>query len=68
MRTQVLETVSGPDRVFQGYGGELLAVNQVELGKWLAVVYRELDADGFVITAFLTRRIASLEKRRQVWP
>jgi len=48
--------------------GELLATKEAELGKWLVVVYRELDRDGFVITAFLTRRIASLERRRQLWP
>ena len=34
----------------------------------LVVVYGEQTADGFVITAFLTRRSASLEKRKQVWP
>jgi hypothetical protein len=32
------------------------------------VVYRELGKDGFVITAFSTRRLRSFEKRKQVWP
>jgi hypothetical protein len=27
-----------------------------------------LGEDGFIITAFLTRRIHSLEKREQLWP
>lgn len=68
LRSTVVETVSHPDSVLLGYDGELLAVREVEAGKHLVVVYREEDNDGFIITAFLTRRIRSLEKRRQVWP
>jgi hypothetical protein len=60
--------VSHPDRVLLGGDGELIAVREVELGKHLVVVYREQTDDGFIITAFLTRRIRSLEKRRQLWP
>jgi hypothetical protein len=30
-------------------------------------VYRELERDGFIITAFLTRRIHSLERREVLW-
>jgi hypothetical protein len=51
----------------EGGAEELLAVREVEVGKWLIVVYRELQDDGFIITAFLTRRARSLERRRMVW-
>ena len=68
LRSTVLETVSHPDRVLLGGDGELLAVREIEVGKHLVAVYREQSEDGFIITAFLTRRIKSLEKRRQVWP
>ena len=68
LRTEVVEAVSHPDRVLLGGDGELLAVRELEAGKHLVVVYREQTDDGFIITAFLTRRIRSLEKRRQVWP
>lgn len=68
LRSTVLETVSHPDRVLLGGDGELMAVREVEVGKHLVAVYREQTDDGFIITAFLTRRIRSLEKRRQVWP
>jgi hypothetical protein len=64
----VLETVSDPERVLAGGAGELLAVRLQEPGKWLVVAYRELDDDGFVITAFLTRRFRSLDRRTQLWP
>lgn len=67
-RNIVLETIVQPRRILSGNEGELLAVREVELGKWLVVVYRELRTDGFVITAFLTRRIRSLDRRKQLWP
>ena len=35
----------------------------------MVVVYRETNpSDGFVITAFLTRRLRSLDRRNQIWP
>lgn len=68
LRTEILETVGDPIRIVQGSDGESLAIRELELGKYLVVVYRELAADGFVITAFLTRRLRSLERRKQLWP
>ena len=68
MRSQVLEAVSQPERILAGNLGELMALREVEAGKWMVVVYRELENDGFIITAFLTRRIRSLSKRKQLWP
>jgi hypothetical protein len=65
---QVLETIEAPERVLAGTGGELLATRTQLDGKLLVVVYRELSEDGFVITAFLTRRTSSLNRRKQVWP
>jgi len=67
-RLEVLEAIAEPERIVAGAGGELLAVRRQENGKLLVVVYRELARDGFVITAFLTRRVASLERRKQLWP
>jgi hypothetical protein len=63
-----LETVANPARIYAGGAGELLAAREIDAGKWLVVIYRELGHDGFVITAFLTRRMASLERRKQLWP
>jgi len=67
-RLDVLETIVSPDRVVEGRGGELLAIKEIEPSKFLVVVYRELDGDGFIITGFLTKRRQSLERRRIVWP
>lgn len=68
MRLDVLEAISDPERIVAGNDGEMLAVREVEQGKYMVVVYRELVADGFLITAFLTRRTQSLNRRKQIWP
>ena len=68
MRYEVLETVTQPTQIFAGNRGELLAVRDSEPEKYLVVVYREGDNDGFIITAFLTRRIQALRRRTQLWP
>ncbi len=64
----VLLTVSNPEIVFTGNSGEFLAVREVESKKFLVVPYRELNNDGFIITAFLTRRLHSLQRRKKIWP
>jgi len=68
LRQQVAECIAGPERIYPGNAGELLAIRQIEVGKWLVVVYRELVGDGFVITAFVTRKLGALERRKQLWP
>jgi hypothetical protein len=67
-RRDVLETVGEPERILAGGADELLALKKQTDGKILVAVYREDVADGFVITAFLTRREASLNRRKQLWP
>ena len=65
---EVLETVEEPEAIYEGKMGECIAVREIDNGKYIAVVYRELSkGDGFVITAFLTRRRRQLERRRKIW-
>jgi hypothetical protein len=68
LRLEVLEAVTQPDRIVTGGAGELLALEKQSDGKILVAVYRQGAGDGFFITAFLTRREASLNRRKQVWP
>jgi hypothetical protein len=68
LRLDVLEAVAEPDRIVAGGKGELLALKKQTDGKILVVVYREEAGAGFVITAFLTRREASLNRRQKIWP
>jgi hypothetical protein len=67
-RREVLEAVAEPDVILAGGAGELLAARKQADGKILVVVYREGVADGFMIMAFLTRRMASLNRRKKLWP
>lgn len=68
LRLEVLETVAEPDTILEGKHGEKLAVRSLETGRWLVVVYREWETDGFVITAFITTRPGFMERRKRVWP
>lgn len=68
LQQQILQTVAEPTRILEGNAVALMATQELEPDKWLVVVYRETNGDGFIITAFLTRRVHSLEKRRQLWP
>ncbi|MGB5768866.1 MAG: hypothetical protein WBM32_03200 [Crocosphaera sp.] len=65
---EVLTTIENPDKILEGNQNELLAIKEIITGKYLVVVYRELLNDGFIITAYLTRRLRSLAKRKQLWP
>ncbi len=68
MRLEVLETMAEPSRIVAGFAGELLAVRKISADRYLVTVYRELDNDGFIITAFITSKSRSLERRKQLWP
>jgi hypothetical protein len=65
-REDVLEVVESPDWVTRGYRGSLVAWKGYGKRGFLAVIYKEVgDADGFVITAFFTRKP---KKKGKVWP
>jgi hypothetical protein len=63
---EVLGAVERPDWVTRGYRGSLVAWKGYGRRGYLAVIYKELSrGDGFIITAFFTRKA---DKRRKVWP
>jgi hypothetical protein len=54
----VSEAVENPDFIIEGYGDALIALKEIKKGKFLAVVYKELEqVDGFIITAYLSNKI-----------
>lgn len=63
---EVLQTVEEPNYIIKGYGDALIALKEVEKSKFLAVTYKEFRTDGFIITAYLTRKI-KLKKERILW-
>jgi len=64
----ILRAIAAPERLLAGNSGALMAVQTLELGKWLVVIYKETQQDGFVVTAFSTRKANSLNRRQQLWP
>ncbi|NEQ30897.1 MAG: hypothetical protein F6K04_07830 [Leptolyngbya sp. SIO4C5] len=64
----LLQTISSPTRLLAGNEGALMAIREIKPGKWLVVIYKEDDDDGFVVTAFSTRKINALNRRHQLWP
>ncbi len=62
----VRDVVERPDWVTKGYRGSLVAWKGYGRRGYLAVIYKEVSRDdGFVITAFFTRKP---KKRDKVWP
>jgi hypothetical protein len=63
---EVLNAIERPDWITRGYRGSLVAWKGYGRRGYLAVVYKEIGiADGFIITAFFTRKPI---KRKKVWP
>ncbi len=63
MRLEVMDTIANPLRILAGGAEELLALRETSSGKYLVVVYREFEKDGFIITAFLTSKIQFLIRK-----
>ena len=63
----VLLAIDSPDLVVEGGNNELLASIYKRPDKLLVVVYKEVDNDGFIITAFFTSKIDQLLKRKIQW-
>jgi len=63
---RVLATVENPTWILRGYGGALIAVLSLGRRQFLNVLYREVSRqDGFIITAFVSRRI---NRGDIIWP
>jgi hypothetical protein len=62
----VLEAIENPTWVLRGYAGAAVAVLSVAKQGYLHVVYREISQDdGFIITAFISRKV---NRRMIIWP
>jgi hypothetical protein len=66
---EVLETVEDPDIIYQGNDDECLALKEIKKDKYIVVVYKEVSkTDGFIITAFLTKRKKQFDRKQKLWP
>ena len=66
-KTLVLKIVKNPDYILRGKGGELLAVLRLSMRYYLVVVYKEVEDDGFIITAYETTDTLWLFKKELIW-
>lgn len=63
---KVLAAIEKPTWVLRGYAGAFVAVLSLGRRQFLNVVYREISRhDGFVITAFISRKA---NKGNVIWP
>ncbi len=63
---EALLTIEDPEFIVKGWSDELLAVRKIN-DKYLIVVYKELENDGFIITSFITKKVEKVLKRGVVW-
>jgi len=67
----VIETLSEPYFIVRGWTDELIALRNYDetviSRKAAVVVYKEMDHDGFVITAFMTSRPEQILRRGVLW-
>lgn len=66
----ISDTIENPDLILGGDFGELLAVKlysktPVTNNKYLTVVYKESDEEGFILTAYFSRSVN--KKRKRIW-
>ena len=68
---EIRKAVEDPEIIVEGWSRELLALRLCEIApkspKYLCVVYRELNEEGFVITAFFISRVEKLLRRTARW-
>ena len=64
----VLETINKPEEILEGAKDEFIAIQKYK-NKHIVVIYKEVSKkDGFVITAFITSKIAKVKNNRKaIW-
>jgi hypothetical protein len=68
LKPEVPRTISDPDTVFQWVDRSSVAHSAGIMGKTMVVVYGQVsDADGFVITAWLTSKPQKAGRGTVVW-
>jgi len=68
---ELRKTIEDPEFIVEGWKEEYLALRWCNFApkteKYLCVVYREFEKDGFVITAFFISRYGRLLRRKIRW-
>lgn len=64
--SEVLKCIEEPDYLVKGIAEESIACKKYG-DKYLVSIYKEDNRDGFVITAYFTKKIGKLLKRGILW-
>lgn len=68
---ELRKAIEEPEYIVSGWQGEKLALRWCEKApknpKYLCVVYREYETEGFVITAFFISKYGKLLRRNVLW-
>lgn len=68
---EIRKAVEEPEYIIEGWQGELLALRWCKTApnspKYLCVVYREYDNEGFIITTFFISKYGKLLRRKIKW-
>lgn len=64
---EIILTILEPDFILKGKSRELLAVRRASKTRYLVVVYKETESDGFIITSFETTDSRWLFKKEILW-
>lgn len=63
----VLAAVEEPDYITKGYRDALVALKEIEKGRFVAVIYKEVGKeDGFIVTAYFASKV-KLQKEEVLW-
>ena len=63
----VLNTIDDPDCIIEGFKEAFIALRKITGREFMAVVYKEVSKkDGFVVTAYFTRKV-KLEGKVILW-
>ncbi|MDP1710077.1 MAG: hypothetical protein Q8L28_00450 [bacterium] len=63
----ILGIITSPDVIFLGTKGEFLAAKKYSKKKWIVVIYKESNKDGFVITSYFVTDIEWLFRKQIIW-
>jgi hypothetical protein len=67
---EILETIEMPDIIYEGNNNANIAIKKLKGVKkiFIVVVYKELNnTDGFIITAYLTKRLQTFNNKKIIW-
>ncbi len=66
---EILETIESPEIIYEGNNDARIAVKKMKErnDKFVVVIYKELNNEGFVITAYFSSKKQEFKKKSILW-